>query len=97
MDKLAIEINNAIKDSFEYKQYLKAKENLNKNEHLLELKNKIQLIKNEVCKNSNDALIDEYYSLDKKYREHILVKEYEKCKEEVYLLISEISDILSVK
>ena len=97
MDKLANEINTAIKNSFEYKRYLKAKEKLNKNEYLLEIKNEIQLIKNEVCKKSNDDLIDEYYSLDKKYREHILVKEYDKCNEEVYLLISDICDILSLK
>lgn len=97
MDKTAKEINEAIKNSAMYKRYLSSKENVNTNKFLVELKNQMQELKNLNCKNSNDELVKKYYELENEYYNHILVKEYKESSEEVFLLMRDISDILSLK
>ena len=97
MDKTAKEINEAIKNSAMYKRYLFSRENIDRNKVLMELKSKMQELKNLNCKNFNDELVSKYYELENEYYSHILVKEYKESSEEFYLLMRDISDILSLK
>lgn len=97
MKEIANEINKSIKNSEVYLRYLKSKESISNNEYLVNLKNKMDLLKERNCKEKDDSLIDEYYKLESEYNNNILVKEYMKNKEELYFLLKEISDILCVK
>jgi len=96
VDKIAKEINEDIKRTEIYKNYLICKENLEKNEYLNELKTTLEIIKNINCKDKDEKLISDYYEIEKEYKSNILVKEYEKSKDDVYSLLKEISDILSL-
>lgn len=97
MEEIAGEINRLIKNCKLYKRYLECKNNVESNENLKKLQIKMKELKDVNCKSSNDDLIEEYYELEKIYMSNILVKEYESSKREIYNLLSEISDILSLK
>ena len=97
MDNIAKEINELIKNSDVYNNYLICKRSVEGHQELNELKNKLDELKKSNCKNSSEELIDEYYIIEKKYKSHPLVKEYESSKKEVYELLMSVSDILSFK
>ena len=97
MHNLAQEINADIKNSNVYKRYLSCKELVENNEELKDLQCQMKLLKDKNCKQRDESLIDDYYILEKRYKSNVLVKEYEKSKNEVYELLKEISDILSFK
>ena len=97
MENLAIKINECIKNSEIYKSYIKCKNSLESNAELVNIKNNMELLKKEICKDKNNNLTEEYYILEKKYKDNVLVKEYERCKAELSCLLSDISDILSLK
>ena len=97
MDKLAKDINDNIKNSFVYKRYVACKQNVENNIELRELENKMKELKNKNCKDKNDELINEYYEIEKIYKSSVIVKEYQRAKEELYILLSDISDILTFK
>lgn len=97
MEKLAKEINESIKDSDVYKRYLICKKELDNNEEICLLRNKMDKLKKENCNKKEDSLINEYYDLEKEYKNHLLVKEYERLKSEVYDLLLEVCDILWFK
>lgn len=97
MDKIANDINDGIKNSVVYKRYVECKKNIENNVELSELENKMKILKNKNCKNKNDELIAEYYEVEKRYKSSVIVKEYQRAKEELYSLLSDISDILTFK
>ena len=97
MEKIAKEINESIKESEIYKRYLISKEKLDNNKELCLIRNKLELLKKENCRSKEEVLINEYYELEKKYKSHVLVKEYEKNKSDVYDLLLEVCDILWFK
>jgi len=97
MDKIAKDINEGIKNSSVYRQYLICKSNVENNEYLNSLKVRMEELKSLNCKGKDEKFIDEYYELEKKYMNNILVKEYEDSKKEMYELLKDISDILSFK
>lgn len=97
MEKFAKSINNALKESSTYKHYLNCKKNVESNRALKKIKSKMEELKKKNCKSRDADLINEYYALERKYMESILVKEYESSKREMYCLLSEIGDILSLK
>lgn len=95
MDNLAREINESIKASDLYNRYLICKSNVEKNEELKEFRNLLDSLKETNCKNKNEKLINEYYEIERKYKSHPIVKEYDSLKKEVYELLASVSDILS--
>lgn len=97
MDKIASDINNLIKNSVQYKNYVCSQNVINKSVELKKLKEKMQELKNTNCKERNDNLINEYYVLEKQYNEDRCVKEYQEARSELYDLIVDICDILSLK
>lgn len=97
MEVLAKEINELIKNSDLYKRYLIYKKNIEDNNDLKELENKMNELKKNNCKNKNQELTDDYYVLEKKYKNNPLVMEYENIKKDMYELLSSISDILTFK
>ena len=62
---------------------------------MIELREKMEKIKRDNCKSRDEEKVKEYYRLEREYKDHILVKEYESSKEEIYDLLKEVSDILS--
>lgn len=97
MEKLAKQINEMIKSSDVYKRYINSKEIIDNNSELVQLSSEMKRIKDINCKDKSEDLIDEYYKLENEYNSHILVKEYKKNKDEFYMLLKEVSDILSFK
>lgn len=97
MEDIAKEINDLIKNSELYNNYLICKKNLEQNRELIELENRLENLKKKNCKNKNEDLINEYYLLEQKYKGHPLVKEFENLKKDVYELLVSVSDILSFK
>ena len=97
MDEIAKEINKGIKESFVYKRYLFCKDNVESNQELLNKLNEMKCLKNINCKERKEELINKYYQLEKEYKNNILVKELEKAEEDLYSLLSDVSDILTFK
>lgn len=97
MEELAREINKLIKNSDVYKRYLSCKSSVENDEELNALKIKLEELKKDNCKHKNECLINQYYELEKEYKNNVLVKEYDSVKKEVYELLASVSDILSFK
>ena len=96
MDELAQKINEEIKKSNIYKNYVSLKEKIENDSKLVVIKDKLESIKKETCKSRDNKLINEYYELEKEYKNNIIVKEYLKSKEELNDLLKDIVDILSL-
>ena len=71
MEKLAKEINEDIKKTDIYKNYLICKKNVEYNEYLNGIKETLEKIKNTNCKVKNEDLISDYYELEKEYKSNI--------------------------
>lgn len=97
MEGLAKKINELIKETVAYRRYLEYKNKVECDEYLSDLKNKMMVLKKEMCKGNKQELINDYNKLEIKYKGSILVKEYEKSKEEVEVLLKNITDILSLE
>lgn len=97
MEDLVKSINEDIKNSFLYCRYLENKKKVENDPALMNLRGKMNEIKNLNCKNHNENLVNEYYDLEKEYYSSVIVKEYQKSKEELLSLLRDISDILSLK
>ena len=97
MDELALDINEAIKSSECYKRYLYYKNIIENDKNLNDIKSKMEKVKKLNCVSKSEDYVKEYYDLEKKYYDSVIVKEYQKSKDEVYSLLKDISDILSLK
>ena len=96
MEELSLIINERIKTSSVYKNYKYFKSVVAENEELSDLRSKMQELKNVICKNRNQNLVDEYYLLEKQYKNNSLIKQYEECKKDLEDLLKEMVDILSL-
>ncbi len=94
---IAKEINDSLKNSDVYTRYVICKKNIENNSELIYLRSKLKELKDKNCKLKDEALINEYYDLEKEYKNNILVKEYECAKEEMHSLLCDIGDILTFK
>ena len=95
METIANKINEGIKNSDVYKEYLFYKDKVENDQELIDIKRKLEMLKKEVCKDRDSAKVEQYYSLEKKYESNSIVKEYLNCKERLNYLLKSIADILT--
>lgn len=96
MEVLAKRINEEIKKSALYKRYCFLKEKVENNKILNEIKMEMELLKKDICQLKNEEKKEKYFVLDNQYKSDVLVKEYLSVKEELNMLLKDISDILSL-
>ena len=96
MEQLAKDINNKIKQSNLYKEHLFYKNQVESNEEIIKQKEVLEDLKKKICKDKNENDVEEYYKVEKEYKSNLVVKEYFKSKEELYNLLKDIVDILSL-
>ena len=96
MEELANKINEEIRKSALYKNYLLIKNKIESDERLNSKKCELEELKKEICKSKNKDLLDEYYKKEKEYLNNPFVKEYLDLKAELKDLFKEIVDILSL-
>lgn len=96
MDELSNKINQEIKKSAIYNDYVKLKKTIENDSYLADIKKRLQELKNEVCRTKDNSLINEYYELEKEYKSNSLVKDYLAVKDELNCLLKDIANILSV-
>ena len=83
----AKELRLAIEETSEFKEYIKNKELLEKSEDVIELKHNIANLRAK-------GKLEEANNLEKLYKNHPLVNNYEASKEDLYQLLSTIKSIL---
>ena len=96
MEDISLIINNKIKENYVYIKYVELKKKIEEDKDLKSIEDRLNCLKNEVCKNKDNESLDEYYKLEKEYKNHTLVKEYLFYKEELNVLLKDIANILSV-
>lgn len=96
MEGLAKRINEEIKNSKLYKNYILVKRKVDGDEKLNSLKKELECLKKEICKSKNQELLDTYYAKEQEYFSNPFVKEYSELKAELKDLLTEIVDILSL-
>jgi cell fate (sporulation/competence/biofilm development) regulator YlbF (YheA/YmcA/DUF963 family) len=96
MEDIAARINCQLKSSELYKRFVSLKSQVENDETLESLREKMETIKKDVCKSKNNGLEVKYYELEKEYNNKRLIKEYYACKEELNTLLKDIADILSL-
>ena len=89
-------INKKIKESSVYELFVANKEKVENNIELKKLIDRMNELKNNNCKHKTEDYINEYYKLEKEYKNNILVKEFESSKRDLEDLLKDISDILSL-
>ena len=90
MDKVlekAKELRSAIEETEEFKEYIKNKELLEKSEDVIELKHNIANLRAK-------GKLEEAKNLEKFYKAHPLVNNYEVSKEALYELLKTIESII---
>lgn len=97
MENKAKEINQMIKNSSVYIRYLECKKNIENDDYLNDLQFKMKTLKDQNCLEKDEKLINEYYKLENDYYSNVVVKEYQKSKDELSSLLNDIADILYVK
>ena len=96
MEDLAFKINEAIQNSVEYKEYIRLKNRVEKDNDLVLKKEELEKIKKDICSNRNQELLDVYYQKEQEYKNNYIVKDYLRSQEILKELFKEIVDILSV-
>lgn len=97
MEKIAQKINEEIKKSYVYQEYLRLNKLIESDDDLISIKKEMSALKGKICKGRDEQLLQEYYELEKQYKNNIMVKEYLRSKEELNDLLKDVVDILSVK
>ena len=96
LNKLARNINELILENESVKEYLFLKKEIENDKHLQEVKEKLDLLRKEICKDkSKDS--EEYFNLLQGYKEDEKIKRCEQLYLEIKDLMMNISDILSLK
>lgn len=96
MNKLARNINELILENESVKEYLFLKKEIENDKHLQEVKEKLDILRKEICKDkSKDS--EEYFNLLQGYKEDEKIKRCEQLYLEIKDLMMNISDILSLK
>ena len=96
MDNIANKINEEIKNSDVYKEYVYYKTSVEKDERLMALKTELDDLKKNVCASRDDRLVDEYYKKENEYKNSPLMKDYMRSKDQLNDLLKDIVDILSL-
>ena len=96
MENISLEINKRILDSDLYKKYIFLKKIIEEDDYLKDIKERMDILKKEICASKDDIKIDQYYELEKEYKNSVVVKEYLRIKEELNILFKDIVDILSL-
>ena len=96
LNKLARNINELILENESVKEYLFLKKEIENDKHLQEVKEKLDVLRKEICKDkSKDS--EEYFNLLQGYKEDEKIKRCEQLYLEIKDLMMNISDILSLK
>ena len=96
MRNLAKEINELLLANPVVCEYLSLKKQIEEDEELVKLYQSIDQLRKEVCRNKEKDS-DEYYLLLEKYNNDLRIKRFKFLKKDVEELLSQISDILSLK
>ena len=96
MEKIAVKINEEIKESNLYKEYLLLKEKVENDKYLSNLKETMENLKQNICKSKDEELTASFYEVEREYKNNPLVKDYLLVKEELNVLLKDIADILSL-
>ena len=96
MEENANKINEEIKKSVVYKEYIYYKDCVKKSEYLMSLKVELDDLKKRICVNKDEKLLNEYYDKEKQYKNDLLIQEYINSKEQLNDLLKDIVDILSL-
>lgn len=96
MNNLAKEINNLLLNNETVKEYLSLKEQINNDENLVSLRERLDSIRKHVCKNKDEDS-SEYYELLDSYNNNLKIMRFAKLKKELQEYLVEICDILSLK
>lgn len=96
MEELSKILNEKIKKSNLYKEYVFYKNQVDSSEMICKQKNELERLKKRICKEKKEEDIDLYYKLEKEYKSNLLVKEYLNIKEQLYDLLKDIVDILAL-
>lgn len=96
LNKLARNINELILENESVKEYLFLKKEIENDKHLQEVKEKLDILRKEICKDkSKDS--EEYFNLLQGYKEDEKIQRCEQLYLEIKDLMMNISDILSLK
>lgn len=95
MNNLAKEINQLLLDNPTIKEYLMLKKEIEEDRSLQSLKNQLDVLRKEVCKDKEKDSKDYFLLLDN-YKKNAKVKRFESLKKEIHAYFVEISDILSL-
>lgn len=96
LHKLAKEINELLLADKTIQEYLELKKSIDNDESLTNLRNELDILRKEICKNEGmDS--EEYYNLLQRYNEDSRIKRFNSLKKEIQEYFLEISDILSLK
>ena len=95
MNNLAKEINELLLKNPTIKEYLMLKKEIEEDKVLQELKNKLDVLRKEICK-EKDRDSEEYFLLLEKYKQNFKIRRFESLKKEIQAYFVEISDILSL-
>ena len=96
LNNLAENINELILENESVKEYLFLKKEIESDIELTKLKEKLDFMRKEICKDkSRDS--DEYFALLEVYKNNEKIKKYEQLYLEIKELMIKISDILSLK
>lgn len=96
LNNLAKEINEMLLEDVTIKRYLKLKQEIENDQELVSIYQKLDSLRKEICKNKEKDS-SEYYKLLNIYKSDIRVKEYENLKNEVSEFLLTISEILQLK
>lgn len=96
MENISLEINKRILDSDLYKKYIFLKKIIEEDDYLKDIKERMDILKKGICASKDDIKTDQYYELEKEYKNSVVVKEYLRIKEELNILFKDIVDILSL-
>lgn len=93
MIELANKINTLLLDNDKVKEYVYLKEELNNDDKIKDIRNKLDIIRKKECK--ENGLSDEYYSLLNVYESDLRVKRMKLLYKEINEVLIQISEILS--
>ena len=95
LNNLAKEINELLLKNPTIKEYLMLKKEIEEDKVLQELKNKLDVLRKEICK-EKDRDSEDYFLLLDQYKQNFKIRRFESLKKEIQAYFVEISDILSL-
>lgn len=96
MNNLTKQINELLLNDDIIKEYLSLKKEIEEDSKLVEMYNKLDKMRKVICKNK-DIDSSDYYSLLEIYNNDKRIKRFNWLKKQVYDVLADISDILSLK